>query len=81
MAKEVTGKIVSKVTSAEEQMLGCAKALQEAMLKVDTNGVIACFTMTLVNYCREAKVNPIAVSQIIHEAIEDHIEEIKRGEV
>lgn len=67
--------------SPELVMLACAKALHESMLKVDTEGAIACITMLITNYCRTTGSNPLVVSKIIHEAIEEHIDEIREGKL
>lgn len=69
------------VRAVEEQMLLCAKTFHEAMLPVGDEGAIACMTMVITNYCRERNLNPIVVSKVINEAIEEHIEEIREGKI
>lgn len=73
--------MAKELKQIESTMLSCAKALHDAMVKVDVEGAIACMSMLLTNYCREKGLNPVAVSGVIHEAIEEHIDEIREGKI
>lgn len=72
---------MADISIQEKEMLTMADAFHKALLKVDKVGGLACLTMVVTNYCREMGLDPVTISGIIHESIEEHIEEIREGKV
>jgi DNA-binding protein YbaB len=71
---------MSELHAKEKDMLARARALNNALVKVDIEGAVACITMLISNYCRNMNLDPEAISQIIYEAIQEHKAEIMRGD-